>query len=92
MDSIYPEPPKKSKQEKGEGDKILLKSNWRLNERGQEKIDALNKQRAVKKGVRNSKGKQATYTVFTCVRCAPVYNTHTYFGLHFAKKKKNRNW
>jgi len=40
VDSIYPEPPKKSKQEKGEGDKISMKSNWRMNEREQEKTDA----------------------------------------------------
>ena len=30
----------KSKKEKGQGDKISLKSNWRMNEREQEKIDA----------------------------------------------------
>jgi len=28
-------------------------------------------------------------TVFTCVLCAPVYNTHPYFGLHFEKEKKS---
>ena len=30
----------KSKNEKGKGDKISLKSNWRMSEREQEKIDA----------------------------------------------------
>ena len=30
----------KSKKEKGKGDKISLKSNWRMKEREQEKIDA----------------------------------------------------
>ena len=30
----------KSKKEKGKGDKISLKSNWRMNEKEQEKIDA----------------------------------------------------
>ena len=30
----------KSKKEKGKGDKISLKSKWRMNEREQEKIDA----------------------------------------------------
>ena len=30
----------KSKKEKGKGNKISLKSNWRMNEREQEKIDA----------------------------------------------------
>ena len=29
----------KSKKKKGKGDKISLKSNWRMNEREQEKID-----------------------------------------------------
>ena len=31
---------RKRKEEKGKGDKISLKSNWRMNEREQEKIDA----------------------------------------------------
>ena len=30
----------KSKKEKGKGDKISLKSNWRMKEREQKKIDA----------------------------------------------------
>ena len=30
----------KSKKEKGKGDNMSLKSNWRMNEREQEKIDA----------------------------------------------------
>ena len=30
----------KSKKEQGKGDTISLKSNWRMNEREQEKIDA----------------------------------------------------